>query len=61
MRDAELSEIRREIAVLLRRQAETGLSVGERVSLDLLETRLNVLERIEAERLAGYAPIGAAA
>ena len=59
MRDAELSEVRRQVAILLRRQAEVGLSGAMRARLDVLTTRVAVLEQIEREILGGYAPVAA--
>lgn len=56
-----LRQIRRELAILLRRRQEGTLSMAERVQLDVCLTRLDVELRLQQEADAGYRPVGIAA
>lgn len=55
----ELIELRRAVAVLRRKAQERPLSDREALDLDTLSVRLEVVERLQLEALAGYRPIGA--
>lgn len=53
----ELRALHQRVSVLRRRSVEVGLTDGERGGLGVLLTRVEVLERLEAEQACGYRPL----